>query len=143
MINSKTPTVQTKPARWLNPRTLLIVSLLSLALAACGGNGINRRKVEAPKATPQPAQIAQPQPQPRTQIVEVTRVVEVAQPAQVVEVTRIVEIVATATPDIQGFDMAQPAIDESAQPCPVTYWRNGRCVATQAQLDAYASEVQP
>lgn len=76
--------------------------------------------------------------------VEVTRIVEatviVEQPVvQPVEVTRVVEVVITPTPAIQGFD-TQPAIDESVQPCPVIYWRNGRCVATQQQLDDYAAQ---
>lgn len=145
---------QTKPARWLNSRMWLIASLLSLALAACGGEGsgsVNRLRDAVNGGTAQPTPQTQTQTQP-AQVIEVTRIVEIEQPAQVIESTRVVEVpatvvvVVTATPDIQGFSApaeSVPQVDESVQPCPVIYWRGGRCTATQAQLDAYASEVQP
>lgn len=147
---------------------MLIVAagFLLVLLAGCGGGsgGGVRATAEAlgttfpTEATPQPVQsvtmvvatrIVKDVEQVRVEVpvvqpVEVTRIVEatviVEQPVvQPVEVTRVVEVVITPTPAIQGFD-TQPAIDESVQPCPVIYWRNGRCVATQQQLDDYAAQ---
>ena len=141
-------------------KVLIGLALAALLLAGCGGGsgGGVRATAEAlgttfpTGATPRPVQsvamvvatrsvkdVEQVRVEvPVVQPVEVTRIVEVPV-VQPVEVTRIVEVVVTATPAIQGFD-TQPAIDESVQPCPVIYWRNGRCVATQQQLDDYAAQ---
>jgi hypothetical protein len=88
---------------------------------------------EMPTPSPAPTETpdisAEMQPLAPALVIEVTREVEV---------TRIVEVIATPPPA-----QLVAGIDESAQPCPVKYWRRGRCVATQAQLEAYASEAQP
>jgi hypothetical protein len=136
-------------------------------LAACSSGG----GADSLRATAQAAGVSVPAEQPTAQTieqpaqttptpfpanpvrivdaqqVEVTRIVKVTQPAQMIEVTHIVEatvevpVIVTATPDIAGFQDA--GIDESVQPCPIKYWKRGRCVATDAQIEAYASEVQP
>lgn len=130
--------------------------IIVLALAGCGGgtgSGV-RATAEAMGTTfPDSVQPATPQPfQAVTMVVGTAQTSEVEQvrvevPVQVpVEVTRIVEVVVTATPDIQGFPapdadevyVAPAGIDESLQPCPASFWRGGRCTATQAELDAYA-----
>jgi hypothetical protein len=92
-----------------------------------------------PTATPAPEQVAptetpafdeaQPviQPQP-TQIAT-------AEPA-----TATPEPAPTMTPDVQGFSMSS---DEGPEPCPAPFWKRGRCTATQAQIEQYASEAQP
>lgn len=135
---------------------LALAGFIVVLLAGCsdaGGSGGVRATAEAlgtrfpsgqTEATPSPAVQVVEATRIVVQPVEVTRIVEatviVEQPVvQPVEVTRIVEIVTTPTPAIQGFD-TQPAIDESIQPCPVIYWRNGQCVATQQQIDDYAAQ---
>lgn len=122
-------------------KVLIGLALAALMLAGCGGGsgGGVRATAEALGTTfPTEATRIVVQPVEVTRIVEATVIVE--QPVvQPVEVTRVVEVVITPTPAIQGFD-TQPAIDESVQPCPVIYWRNGRCVATQQQLDDYAAQ---
>lgn len=124
--------------------------LLSLATACSGSNAGNdssalRAKYGQPaQSEAQAGAPATDQPTPTPQIsatdtpdaqplrVEVTRIIEA---------TRIVEVVVTATPDITGFQNS--GIDESAQPCPVKYWKRGRCIANDATVEAYANEVQP
>jgi hypothetical protein len=145
-FSGPTLAMQTSPALRRGARVAgcVVAGVVAVALlAGCSGDGRNSdldalRGVGAqstPTAVPasveglMPAQVVEV-----TRIIEATRIVEVAQPAQVVE------IIVTATPDIAGFDMSMPAQDESAQPCPVIYWRNGRCEATQAQIEAYAQE---
>jgi hypothetical protein len=128
-------------------RVVTFCVFVLLALAGCGGDtggGSVRATAEAlgtryPTATAHPlAGIGQVTSTSIviTNEVEATRIVT---QAVAVEVTREVVVVVTATPDIAGAD-AQPAMDESAQPCPIKYWRGGRCTATQAQIDAAASE---
>lgn len=128
---------------------------LAIMLAACSsGDGNSRTELRklagvteaqatslpSPTLPPSPTETPDfipPVPTSQPVIVEVTRE---SVSVQQIEVTRIVEVVITATPDIQGF--SEPAIDESAQPCPIRYWKRGRCTATQAQIEA-ASEVKP
>ena len=138
----------------------LIVTLCAvLLLAGCSDGGGGVRATAEALGTRFPSGKVEATSQPALQVVEATRIVEmpvevtriveatviVEQPVvQPVEVTRIVEIVTTPTPAIQGFDTPElpPAsgIDESIQPCPVIYWRNGQCVATQQQIDDYAAQ---
>jgi hypothetical protein len=108
------------------------VMLAAATMTACSGTGNNSAIRElagagAP-ATPPPLPTETPDLAPP--------------PTQIIEATRIVEVVITPTPDIAGFPSA-PVIDESAQPCPILYWKRGRCIATQAQIEQAASEVQP
>lgn len=97
--------------------------------------------------TPQPLPTVTPDMQPQAFTQPIVQAVEVAatptptdQPAQPLP---------TVTPDVQGFAVvptvpaADMGIDESAQPCPARYWKRGTCTATAAQIEAYASEVQP
>ncbi len=90
-----------------------------------------------PQPTETPPAISTEMPQP-PQVIEVTR--EVLATVQV-EVTRVVVQEIQVTPAV----MPPPSgIDESIQPCPAKYWRKGRCIATQAQIDAYTQgTVQP
>lgn len=119
---------------------------LAVLLSACSsGDGNSRaelRKLAGVESSPSPQIVLTATPQPesteRPVIIEVTR--EIAQP---VEVTRIVEVTPEPLPtaDIQGF--SEPAVNEDAQPCPKPFWKRNRCVATDAQIEAYANEVQP
>lgn len=131
-----------------------------LALAGCSGDGNTSLRATAAalngnalpvQSTPQPP--VQVPAVVQTVLVEATRIVPdvrtVVQTVVVpVEVPVEVPVVVTATPDIQGFPAPDAAgyampgsvIDESVQPCPVPFWKNGRCTATQAQMDAYALE---
>lgn len=87
----------------------------------------------APSETPDLVQIGVPVP--LAQIVTQTVYVEVSR-----QVVQLVE--ATTTP--QPAKIGAGAVDESTQPCPVIYWRKGRCIATDAQIGAYAQGlVQP
>lgn len=137
----------------------LIVTLCAvLMLAACsttGGGSVQSLRAaagviatpqaspptETPPAPPQPTEtppaISTGMPQP-PRVIEVTR--EVQATVQV-EVTRVVVQEIQVTPAV----MPPPSgIDESIQPCPAKYWRKGRCIATQAQIDAYTQgTVQP
>lgn len=130
------------------------VLMLSMLLAACSTDGDSRaelRKLAGVEASPtplRPTQIvltATPQPESTEPpvVIEATREiaqpVEVTQAAQIIE--RTVEVVITATPDIQGFQ--DSGIDESVQPCPKPFWKRGRCVATDATVEAFANELQP
>lgn len=107
-----------------------------LLLAGCGGEGGGgvRATAEALGTRFPSAQTPAEVTREATVVVEATRIVN-----QPVEVTREVVVVVTATPDVAGFDV--PAIDESVQPCPVGYWRNGRCVANDAQIEHAAQDV--
>lgn len=130
----------------------IFVCVAGALMTACssGGGGADSFKATAQAAgvevpaevapTESPVALASPTPFPvePAQQIEVTRIV--TQPAQIIE--RTVEVIITATPDIAGFDDVA-GVDESIQPCPVKYWRNGRCVATDAQIEQYANEVQP
>jgi hypothetical protein len=143
-FSGPTLAMQTSPALRRGARVAgcIVAGVVAVALlAGCSGDGRNSDldalRGAGAQSTPMPTAVAASVP---AQIVEVTRIVEVTQPAQVIEVPFAVEIIVTATPDIAGFDMSMPAQDESAQPCPVIYWRNGRCEATQAQIEAYAQE---
>lgn len=140
--------MQTSPAirRVVHVVSLAVVGAVAVAvLAGCSGDGSGSGSLDALR--PIGRQIAETTSTPATsptlpaQIVEKTVVVEatviVDRP---VEVTRVVEIVATPTPDVAGFDMSRPAVDESVQPCPAKFWKRGRCVATQAQIDQAAGE---
>lgn len=96
---------------------------------------------ETPPAPPQPTEtppaISTEMPQP-PRVIEVTR--EVQATVQV-EVTRVVVQEIQVTPAVMP---PSSGIDESIQPCPAKYWRKGRCIATQAQIDAYTQgTVQP
>lgn len=144
-------------------KTVLIVfAFVALLLAACSsGGGADSLRATAQAAgvvvpssegsAPAEQPTAQPTEQPATeparsvdvQQVEVTRIVEVTQPAQIIETTRVVIVTATPlpTPDIQGFQ--DSGIDESVQPCPIKFWKRGRCVANDATVESYANEVQP
>lgn len=119
------------------------LSIVALLMASgCSSDGVNgaRATAEALGTTYPLAGIGATTPTPvevtreATVVVEATRIVN-----QPVEVTREVVVVVTATPDVAGFDV--PAIDESVQPCPVGYWRNGRCVANDAQIEHAAQDV--
>lgn len=138
-------------------KSLKVVSALALTallLAACDGSGGQGGSLEGLRpagqtvgapATSAPAPVATALPvigkEVQTVVVESTVVVD--RPVEVpVEVTREVVVVVTATPEIAGFAPVQPGIDESVQPCPAKYWKGGRCVATQAQIDAWASETK-
>lgn len=133
--------------------------VLAMMLAGCGSGGDSSIRelagagaISTTAAQPTPPATAAPlppspaptQPPQQPQVIEVTRPVEVTRQVvdvQQVEVTRIVEVIITPTPDIAGFQ--DSGIDESAQPCPARYWKRNRCIATDAQIDAYAHEVQP
>lgn len=129
-------------------RALAIVAglVLLVLLVGCGGDtgggGLDglRPVGQAVESTPSAAPLpAYPTSTPQIHEVEVTRIVPFAQ-TQVVTVEREVVVVITAMPEIVGFDMSEPAIDESVQPCPAPFWRGGRCTATAAQIEAYAKE---
>jgi hypothetical protein len=120
--------------------------LVSSLLAACGDTGnVNtlRRMIDRPSTTSHPtARVelsATPSP---TETPDFGNAKPIIQATQVIEVPVTVIVIATSTPDIQGFSNA-PAVDESVQPCPVRFWKRGRCTATEAQIDQYAQEVQP
>jgi hypothetical protein len=117
----------------------------SLRATAAALDGNTAPQQPAAQSTPVPSVPEAVQ----TVLVEVTRVVpDVQTVVQTVEVPVEVPVVVTATPDIQGFPApdaagyAAPAsgVDESVQPCPVPYWVDGRCIATQQQLDDYAAQ---
>lgn len=110
-------------------------------------------QVDAQPATDQPAPTLTPtaqisatetpdmQPQSiAAPVATVEALPTIAQPAQVVEVTPTAAVIVTPTP--QPVQIVA-GIDESMQPCPARFWKRGRCTATQAQIDAAASEVQP
>lgn len=149
--------MQTSPAirRVVHVVSLAVAGAVAVAvLAGCGDGGqggsldalrpIGQPIVEATSvpatSSTLPAQIVE-KPVEVTKIVEATVIVD-----RPVEVTRVVEIVATPTPEpapeINGFDMSRPAVDESTQPCPLKYWKRGRCVATQAQIEQVSESTK-
>lgn len=114
------------------------LSIVALLMASgCSSDGVNGARATAEAlGTTYPTATAHPLAgagaiTPTPYVVEATRIVN-----QPIEVTREVVVVVTATPDVAGFDLASPSVDESVQPCPLKYWRNGRCVANDAQIDA-------
>jgi hypothetical protein len=94
----------------------------------------------APTETPDFGDVQPALQSPAT--VEVTRIVVVTAPAPVVTPPATAIDIATPTPEIQGFD-AMTTVDESVQPCPAGYWRRGRCVATDTQIEQAAHDAQP
>lgn len=92
-----------------------------------------------PTATPPPEQVAPTE----TPAFDVAQPVIQPQPTQIATAepaTATPSPAPTMTPDVQGFSMS---IDEGPEPCPAPFWKRGRCTATAAQIEAYASEAQP
>lgn len=136
---------------------LALAGFIIVMLAGCSDGGGGVRATAEALGTRFPSGKVEATSPPAVQVVEATRIVEmpvevtriveatviVEQSVQVpvqVEATRIVEVVVTATPapDIQGF--SESGIDESVQPCPAPFWKNGQCVATQQQIEDYAAQ---
>jgi hypothetical protein len=130
---------------------IVLAGFLLVMLAGCGGSGGGVRATAEALGTTFPT-IAKATPDAPV-YVEPTAVPAVQSPLseisgrEEIEVTRIVEVVVTATPDIQGFPAPDAAgflnapvyVDEDVQPCPVKYWKRGRCVANDTQIEAYAA----
>lgn len=118
----------------------------ALMLAACGSGGDNSaiRDLAGAGAQPTPAPTATPAPLPTDTPAPPAQVVQQVEVTRIVEATVEVQIIVTATPDIAGFQIVA-AIDESAQPCPARFWnhKRHRCMATDAQIEQAAREVQP
>lgn len=141
----------------MTKRIAFAALLAGALLAACSntdGSSVQSLRAAAGIEATAPAPTAQPTPQPTdTPDIAPQTFTQPAQTAQVIEVTRIVpatvqvEVTRVVVQEIQVTPAVMPppsGIDESIQPCPAKYWRKGRCIATQAQIDAYTQgTVQP
>lgn len=100
-------------------RFVFVSVLAGALLSACSSGGIDSLRAEVQQPVQKSVDaLASPTDQP-------------AQPVEVVVTT-------TPAPEIVGFQSA--GVDESVKPCPIKFWKRGRCVATDAQMQD-ASEV--